>query len=410
MSMMDRACYALAQTSRSHGPFLARAQLRTLNDLRLPPPGAMVRLVPTRTSCKLARVTMLGRRYIPLLSVQPVSIARSQPRVAAAEGSAVTTPRWHLVPHRFRSSSHHQILLSFGPFFPIPIIPRCTLFIIGAPSSIGALYSYSAPGAAPRALPSLDADETKGRELRSELSRAAMHDDTKGWELRFELSRAPTHDETKAGRCDSCSPAPQRTTIQRPGAALRALPRLGAGDRRAGSCNPCSPVPRRYNGREMRLVLSRASTIQWPGDAPRALSCLDDTMAGRCASCSLAPRRHNGRELRLVLSRASTPTREGLGAANRALPCLDARRYQGREQRFVLSRASTHDDTKTGSCASSSPAPRRYQGREQRFVLSRALSMHDPDDYARICRRIPPSTLLLTPTFLAQIVNASSLT
>ncbi|KAJ7842393.1 hypothetical protein B0H13DRAFT_2365232 [Mycena leptocephala] len=137
------------------------------------------------------------------------------------------------------------------------------------------------------------------------LSCTSIHDDTKGRELRFELSRAST---------------PMR---EGPGAAIRALPRLG--DTTARSCNSCSPMPRRYNGRscascsptprryngwEMQFVLSYASTIQWP-------------------------------ELRLVLSCASTPMREGPGAAIRALPCLDARRDKGQGLR------------------SSTPAPRR---------------------------------------------------
>ncbi|KAJ7859277.1 hypothetical protein B0H13DRAFT_1901526 [Mycena leptocephala] len=163
----------------------------------------------------------------------------------------------------------------------------------------------------------------------------------------------------QVGRRASSSPTPPCTTIQRPGdaicallhldprrykrpgAALRALPRLDADERRAGSCNPCSPAPRRYNGQELQFVLSYASTIQWPGAAPRALPRLDDTMAGRCNSCSPTPRRYNGRELRLVLSCASTPMREGPGAAIRALPCLDARRDKGQGLR------------------SSTPAPRR---------------------------------------------------
>ncbi|KAJ7938089.1 hypothetical protein B0H13DRAFT_2302184 [Mycena leptocephala] len=157
-----------------------------------------------------------------------------------------------------------------------------------------------------------------------------------------------------------------RTTRQWPGAAPRALLRLDADERRARSCNPCSPAPRRYNGREMRLVLSHASTIQWLGDAIRALPRLDDTMAGSCASCSPAPRRCNGRELRLVLSRATTI--QGLGAALRALPRLDA----ARTMRKRLGDAP---------CA----LPRR--------------DTHDLADEAHIRRRIPTSTPLLNSTF-----------
>jgi hypothetical protein len=112
----------------------------------------------------------------------------------------------------------------------------------------------------------------------------------------------------------------------------------------AGSCASCSPAPRRRRekGRELQSVLSRASTIQWPGDAIRALPRLDDIMAGSCASRSPAPRR---------------------------------RREKGRELRFVLSRASTHDETKAGSGASSSPALRRLNGRELCLLLSRASTI-----------------------------------
>ncbi|KAJ7921029.1 hypothetical protein B0H13DRAFT_2418683 [Mycena leptocephala] len=292
-------------------------------------------------------------------------------------------------------------------FLPIPTIPHCTLFTVGALSSIAIylasrgsilLFRSVLRSSAPRALPSLDADETKGWELRFELSRAATHDDTKGRELRFELSRASmhvdtkglelrfelsrasthddtkgrelrfvlsrasTHDETKARRCRELRFELSRAstpTTEGPGAAIRALPRLD--DTMAGRCASCSLVPRRYNGRETRLVLSRASTIQWPGDVPRALSRLDDTMAGRCASCSLAPRRYNGREPRLL--------------------------------QFVLSRASTL-------------LARRDKGRDLGFVLSRAAMMHDLADDASIRRRIPLSSPPPNSTFLAKLVNA----
>ncbi|KAJ7927136.1 hypothetical protein B0H13DRAFT_2312928 [Mycena leptocephala] len=162
-----------------------------------------------------------------------------------------------------------------------------------------------------------------------------------------------------------------RTMRPRTGAALRALPRLDV---------------RRNKGRERRFVLSRASTIQWLGDAPRALSRLDDTIAGSCASSSPAPRP----ALRaLPCLDAARAMGQRLGAALRTLPCLDASRTMRQRPGDAL-RAPPRLDAVLAQ---------RVKGQALRLELSCALMMHDlADEVADAAADLD--------LFLVQIVNA----
>ncbi|KAJ7872436.1 hypothetical protein B0H13DRAFT_2349473 [Mycena leptocephala] len=231
------------------------------------------------------------------------------------------------------------------------------------------------------------------RELRFEHSRASTHDETKagscastlprldarrykGRVLRFEHSRAPTHDETKAGSCTSSSPMPRCTTIQRPGAALRALPRLDARrdkgrELRFELSRASTPLARRDQGRGCASCFFRAATMQRPGATPRALPRLDDTKAGSNASCSPAPR-----------SRSHDEIKAGSCISYPPVP-----------------RRRSHDETKAGRSASCCPAPRRRpRTTSQRpGVALRALPRPDDTRPRQRCMHDASEDIVNTP-------------